>query len=332
MKIRFEPALLLLALLACKKSDSSTPAGSASAESPKPETTAQAAAEKTAVGGVWRGSFKSNTAYAGTVLGLVTEGGDARLVTYGGVQLVGSLKADGDKLSGSLTPLVNHKAQPAVTLDGTATREKTLSGTFKDGSDSGSFQFDYQREYDRPATLAEIADSWANVTFAMKVNDKGLFEGKDAAGCKYTGAFLQDSPRYNAFKLSFTVSDCKHAGEYKGLATLTDQGGAKSRLAYGVSGDGYSHAGVLFRGEELGSEVARRAIALEIPAEAKEALAHANEAVKHANEAKGHADEATAAANKAAAAKSPAEALKAAGAAQQAAGQAAKAAGKTGGW
>lgn len=307
---------VLGSLLACKQFSGPDKKAAASATATAESAPAQVV-EKNPVGGVWRGRFKSKLS-RGTVVGVVTEAGDARFVTYGGVQMVGTLKADGGKFSGSLIGYLNHKPTDPVSLEGTVVSEKSLNGTFKGGGDSGSFEFSYGPEYDRPASLAELADKWASVNFAMIANEKGHFEGQDAVGCKYTGAFSVAQAGYNAFNLSFSVSDCKYKGEYKGLATLTDQGGPKSQLAYGVSGDGYSHAGVLLRGELLGSEKARQAT--------REAEQVAGEVMRSAAAANKSADEAKAAADRAAKAKTAAEATKAAGEATKAAGQASKAA------
>ncbi|HMR07338.1 MAG TPA: hypothetical protein PKA88_16265 [Polyangiaceae bacterium] len=321
MRTHWSMFLVLGTLLACKqfsgkdeKATAASASGVATAEAP-----AAKAAEKNPVGGVWRGRFQSKYV-TGSVVGMVTESGDARFVTYGGMQFVGSLKADAGKFAGSLVGYQNHATSDTVSLEGTVVAEKSLAGTFQGKSDRGSFQFAYGPEYDRPATLAELADQWGSVQYAMEVNEKGLFQGKDAAGCEYTGALSIAHPGYNAFNLSFSVSSCKYKGEYQGLATLTDQGGPKSRLAYGVSGDNYSHAGVLLRGELLGSAKARAAL--------REAEQVAGDVVKAANKANKAADDANAAADRAAKAKTAAEATKAAGEATKAAGQASKAAGE----
>ncbi len=275
---------LFVALLACKQLSSNdekkTPSasGAVTAESaPAPP------AKKNPVGGLWQGKFKSQR-FAGSVIGLVTEDGKARFVTYGGVQMVGSVEDRDGKLSGTLVGYENHRAGDTVTLEGDVVEGKSLKGTFKGQKDRGSFELSYGPEYDRPVTLAELADQWGAVSFAMKINDKGLFEGKDARGCTYTGAFTLAHEGYNAFNLSFSVADCKYKGEYKGLATVMDKDGARSQLAYGVSGDNYSRAGVLFRGELLGSAKAQEAIrkAQKAHGEAVKAVGQARKARKAA--------------------------------------------------
>lgn len=292
MKRSISPAIavLVVPLLACKalssKSDDSRAQASAeTSAAPVPVPTPPAS--KNPVSGLWQGRFKSKSA-RGSVVGVVTESGDARFVTYGGAQFVGSLKQDGDKVTGTLTGYLNHRAADTVSLTGSVENKKTLVGNFESRSDRGSFHFDYGGEYDRPATLGELEGKWGGASFGMVAAGDGRFTGKDAAGCNYAGAFSVPHAGFGAYAITFTVSDCKYAGEYRGLGILSDEGGAKSRLAFGVGGERYSHAGVLFRGELLGSEKARQAVR------------DAEKAVGEAHKSAGEAQKAAAEAQKAA--------------------------------
>ena len=242
-------AALALALVACEDK------GAKGAEESPDESggpgagkqTAEPSAKKPsapafAATGLWKGSLVSDSGRKRRVIGIVTAGGEARFVSSGDVQVLGTLAGDAGKVSGTLRGIdARGRAEP-ITVDGEVEAGASFKGTYKAASGNGTFDLEFLPAYREPAEQSKVAGVWRGAAgFVATIDDKGGITGKNAL-CKHSGKALARAG-VNVYDVELDITDCKpFAGRYVGHASLVD-----GRLVFGIAGSKYQASGRLKR-------------------------------------------------------------------------------------
>jgi len=191
-----------------------------------------------ALDGIWNGTFTS-AVLGGTIAAymVITPANAMRYVTSQGVQGAGAVIISGGAFSGAITAFTpagaffpNGSSIGALTAIGTGTAKGTLTGTYSGAGDNGTFTFTYDPIYDRGASLATIAGTWAGTFISVgtgaivtaNISAGGIITGSDTAGCIYNGSLSIIDPLKNVYTSTMIQTVCTPAITLTGLATVTD--------------------------------------------------------------------------------------------------------------
>ncbi len=194
-----------------------------------------------AIGGIWEGTSTSSFSpgVVTSVVGLITESGDARLVTSDSVQIVTTspLTVTGTTVTGNLRAyapvgftFADGSRVVSGTLSATISGRDSLSGSWSSATgEGGDFDFLYSASYERGSSIAFLTDLWVgidafgNISSSFDIDTNGAIAGADTLGCIYTGQVSLIDTRFNAYAIEATVTNCGVAnGTYTGLGALSD--------------------------------------------------------------------------------------------------------------
>ena len=141
--------------------------------------------------------------------------------------------------------------------DGSTTATGTISGTISQRSSlnitvsgmtsmgtalpSDTETWTFSNSYDTASSLATVAGNYTDGSDTLSIDGNGvMFEQDPASGCVLNGTISIINAQYNAYSLSFTLSNCTGGAavangvNFTGLATL-DQTVSPAQLDFGVS-------------------------------------------------------------------------------------------------
>ena len=194
-----------------------------------------------ALGGIWRGTL-THTEISGTqtVVAIVSENDEFRLISTTGIQASGSLTAGRRSASGSLRfypaageTFSDDRTSLTGTFEGAAEEATRLDGDWVasvDRDTEGSFRLTYDGVYAEDSSLNRLAGNYFaqdgnGFSRSIVIQDTGAIEGSDSDGCTYTGEAEIIDTQWNAYELTIAVTDCsERAGDYSGLGFLDDNG------------------------------------------------------------------------------------------------------------
>jgi hypothetical protein len=188
-------------------------------------------------GGVWAGLMTIDASLGSEeCAALVTEDGQFRFFcAFDPIQLVGMQSNNSGAVVGSglaISSLVflDGTTVTNLSMEGTLVEKDSFTGTWTTDSpgDSGSFEFFYDSEYERPSSLALLEGIWSgfddlgNPTATFTIDNLGQFTGQNSFNCTSSGSFMILDARYNVYQVISTISGCAMAGQYSGLAAVGD--------------------------------------------------------------------------------------------------------------
>lgn len=235
-------ALYTLVITACGGGSSSPAPPVATPPTPPP-------VEK--FGGFFFGELFIDQAMASEVCAaLVTEDGQFRfLCVFTDLQFAGMSSRDGNTLTGSglaysTLGFLDGNTVTDLSVDATLVNGTSLTGTWSTAAgDAGSFDMSYDADYERPSSLALLAGVWqATDEFGspdaiFTIDELGAFVASNNAGCMSIGSFLVLDSRYNLYQMSSTIMGCPIAGDYSGLALVTDDVAVNDAILFAISND-----------------------------------------------------------------------------------------------
>jgi len=206
-----------------------------------------------AMGGLWFGVLNFDMSQTSELaVGVIGEDGRFHFVSAESeIQFAGSQQVDVDYVLGfgrgyaaPGTTWLDSSTVTDLTTDGTVDGRNTFSGTWSTASgESGTFDFFYDTEYEKPSSLAVLEGTWtayddmgiAVATFT--IDAQGAFTAQNTSGCSSTGQFLIIDASYNAYEVNSTIANCFIAGDYSGLAVLGDLNATNDALSLAISND-----------------------------------------------------------------------------------------------
>jgi hypothetical protein len=197
--------------------------------------------------GIYKGTFTENGVTA-DVTGLVYGG---RLILFSEsaeVLIDGTIAVSGTDSTVSAASYDAFGLVDTGTLTGTVDEGASLSGTYSTAlGDTGSYSLTFDPIYNRSASLATLADTWSDATwaathgfdaFTFSALSNGSFTGSDTGGCLFDGTLAPVSPGINIYIVAMTVSSCGAAnGNFTGYATTDDTTATNDTLFLVASGD-----------------------------------------------------------------------------------------------
>ena len=193
-------------------------------------------------GGIWAGIVEYPNETFEELLGVTTADGRFVLIsadTFGPgtfAQYVGTATIDGTVVSGSgdaFAPIgwAWNDGSPvlSLTISATIDERNTMSGTLSmDGGESVTFELEYDAEYERDSSLQLTEGVWyvyddlLNPTLTMTIDANGSFSAQNTMGCQSLGQVTIFDGANNIYDWSIEISNCPIAGDYAGLAVMTD--------------------------------------------------------------------------------------------------------------
>lgn len=181
--------------------------------------------------GVYTGSILSSvTSQATPALGLILASGEMRYVTDNGVQVVATLTASGNSVSGTgkaYPPTGSNGTIATLTITGTLT-DSVLAGSYSSGADSGTFSFT------RNATLSNSSAALSKITgayvstqrsgapFIGHIEPDGDIWGSGPGAVSYSGKVEVIDADTNAYRVTMAYYDGNTNKLVSGLATFDD--------------------------------------------------------------------------------------------------------------
>ena len=193
------------------------------------------------LGGIWRGTL-THTEITGSqsVVAIVSESGDFRLISTSGIQASGRVEGGRRSASGSLrffpaegATFSEDRKSINGNFEGSAEEATTLNGDWEASADNdvkGEFRLTYDEIYAEDSSLARLAGNYSaqdgtGFSRSIVAQDNGDIEGSDSDGCNYAGSAEIIDTEWNAYRLTIAVSDCdERAGDYAGLGFLAGNG------------------------------------------------------------------------------------------------------------
>jgi len=185
--------------------------------------------EKQPIDGIWNGGFDIN-GRDGYDFHAIHVQGRTTAVSYKAKAIcIGSVEGDnGLYLSNYIL----------YSLDGAPFDSARLTGYLKNGSveshfrtlsggDIGALNLDYNPIYEQPSSLGLLTGNWQfedrdGLIITMSMIE-GEWSGRDSDNCVYQGSMDIINPRYNAYDVNLSISECASVnGEYEGLAYLDE--------------------------------------------------------------------------------------------------------------
>ncbi|MGH8541151.1 MAG: hypothetical protein ACRETW_11680 [Stenotrophobium sp.] len=222
-----------------------TPAGSSPPPSSGPPV------QNALPGGIFTGTLSSSNSSTDTVIAIVTDAGEARLIDVStGKFFLLQLNTQGNTASGSFTGY----APPGMTFSGAGQTEtgtvdvtiqsrSQISGTYATQANAvnGSISLKYSAaDYERGSSLTSLPGTFAGtvggVALTLTIQNDGSYSGADGSGCNFTGNFSIIDSRFNAYRQTFN-SACPGRGSHSdtGLAYLTPASGSGASITFAVS-------------------------------------------------------------------------------------------------
>ncbi|HJV49578.1 MAG TPA: hypothetical protein VJ549_09920 [Geothrix sp.] len=201
----------LVTLLGCGGSSGSSISYNSTPTPPTPTLDVQ---------GPWSGTLQSNVGSSVTATALVLASGEMRYVASNGLQAVGNLSVSGTSFTGSGTMYAptgtvfsGGGTTTSFLVSGTGTTGLTLTGTYSDIVDSGTFSFTYLTAagYSAPVVMDNLAGAYSSVssssgyTTTGRLTAAGAFSGGDGHGT-FTGTLSAVDPTKNAFRVTVTYT------------------------------------------------------------------------------------------------------------------------------
>jgi hypothetical protein len=135
--------------------------------------------------------------------------------------------------TGAISGTLTQRSSMTVTTTGTTSMGTAL------GSDTETWTF--SSSYDTASSLATVAANYTDGSDTLSINGNGvMFEQDPATGCVLNGTISIINAQYNAYSVSFVLSNCTGTAAaangvtFTGLATL-DQTVSPAQLDFGVS-------------------------------------------------------------------------------------------------
>jgi hypothetical protein len=204
------------------------------------------------VGGIWQGVDNSGN----DIVALVTEDGEFRFLDMTNeAQGFGTATvANGNAVTLSYTfvaplgfTLDDGSTSATCTGSGTVQERQALSvsvncTTALNNAYTASAALTYNATYDRDSSLATIAGLYDDLGNVLSIDSNGvLFEQDANDGCVFNGQVSVVDPAWNAYRFTFTVSNCTgqyapmNGSSWTGIATLELEGNTNTLIA-GFSG------------------------------------------------------------------------------------------------
>jgi len=194
------------------------------------------------LGGIWFGTLTYGDQSFDDLVGLTTADGRFTLIsldtfgpdTFG--QYIGTATVDGANVTGSGRAYAalgatwnNGSTVLDTTIAAVIDERSSMSGTWETSSgDAGSFELQYDPEYERDSSLALLEGVWyvhdalLTPTLTVTVETSGSFTAQSSLGCQSRGQISIINAAYNIYGWDVTISNCAIAGDYSGFAVLGD--------------------------------------------------------------------------------------------------------------
>lgn len=202
------------------------------------------------LGGIWRGTLThSEMDGSQTIVAIVSETDDFRLISTDGIQASGKITAGRRNATGDLRfyPLdgetfSDERNTLSGTFEGSAKEATTLNGDWVASVDrniKGSFHLTYDNVYADDSTLLRLAGNYSaqdgsGFSRSIVIQESGDIEGSDSDGCTYSGKAEIIDTNWNAYELTIAIADCdERSGDFAGLGFLDNNG---SELTAQVTG------------------------------------------------------------------------------------------------
>jgi len=224
---------------------------------PEPKDKAPASAEKSekprfSAGGRWTGHFKLRD-LDDEFWGIIAEDGTAAFTTEFGGIFWGRVKVE-DKtrsLSAAFDSYREGKKESKLLLEGRVVPQKSIVGMIElqEGKlgDKAPFVLQYEEGYDVPESMHLLEGTWVHRNSTIRIEKDGSLTGKTRDNCTLGGKVTLRDPRFVAFDLTLTLSDCPRSGTFSGLLGLDFEMEKNDTLNFVVAGDSAAHADHLHR-------------------------------------------------------------------------------------
>ena len=207
--------------------------------------------------GIWTGTL--NSAAYGTldISGVIGNNGQAFFSAAQGPIYSGQVTVSGSDVAGSLmayaaagTSFPDGEFIVPASVSGTVKSQASLSGSYRGGGDSGTFNLTYGSNSADPAgSISWVSGSWAGIPqaygpgsgrgTALSISSNGHIGGTDlTTGCQLAGQITAISPSLNAYSVTLSISSCLAGGSdqsYTGLGYLSTTVNPNDTLTLGVS-------------------------------------------------------------------------------------------------
>lgn len=204
-----------------------------------------------ALGGLWRGTIRTE-AGDGLFVGITTDDGRFRFLGESSqAHFRGTLDVSSNDLTGSGSAVLNGEDLLSITLSGQITERETITGTWSSGSDSGAIDFQYWDIHERNSAAAKLDGFWTAVeagqTWLELDISNGQITGTDFFNCDHVGTISSLDPDWNVYLVQDTITNCVISGDYIGLGLIKDVFGTNDGFMFGVDNGKFYITGTLIR-------------------------------------------------------------------------------------
>lgn len=193
-------------------------------------------------GGLWLGTVTYDDETSEDLVAITTSTGRFTLISVDSFgpdtvgQYIGTLMVDGNNVTGTGSAYApagatwdDGSSVMDISINAVIDEQATMSGTWSaDSGDAGSFELEYDSEYEKNSSLSIIDGVWyvyddtLNAELTLTVETGGAFAGQGNNGCQSTGLVSIIDAAFNVYGWDVTISNCPIAGDYTGFAVLGD--------------------------------------------------------------------------------------------------------------
>ena len=212
------------------------------------QNTEQSYPDKTELDGIWVGSFDIRGRGPYDFYAIHVGEKSTAVSHKAKAMCVGQVKQDGGHY---------YSKYNLYALDGSPFDYARLTGEIKqgeiisyfktlNGGDTGRMVLNYSDIYERPSSLELLEGDWRFTDrdgLAFEVNiENGKIVGKDSDDCHYQGQVSLINPKYNAYTVQMTISNCASVnGVYEGLSYLDQHESTFLRIDIGNENYGFHY-------------------------------------------------------------------------------------------
>lgn len=165
----------------------------------------------------------TDTSVNESVVGIITEAGDAEFIDSSGIQYVGTVVTTGNSVTGNIRgfpPLGGAFADGSTygtgTVTGTIAARQSFNGhttftTTKGTTYTGTLTLTFNALYNVPSSLSTIAGNYTDSATGDVVtigSNGSVFSQSAVTGCVVNGTVTVINPSYNAYEFQLSYANC----------------------------------------------------------------------------------------------------------------------------
>jgi hypothetical protein len=172
------------------------------------------------IAGIYDGTVSREDGTNFEIVGIFSEGGEARFLTLGQEQLSGQVSIDGDDINVSLLSFFSEFGYDGTSIISDLVDSGTAKATYNDGTiagttDFGGFTSSFSMAYDAAdsnivSSLSALSGNYVTEDFntAIAIDEDGVISGSDVIGCVYNGNVTAPNSNINVYELTVSIDNC----------------------------------------------------------------------------------------------------------------------------